>query len=718
MQDFCISKNFYLKTFFLSKKMVLVFFIFYFSCLNAQKDGIVDSLKLALMNSKSDTVRCNTYDKLIDVISNPEEQIKLNDQYKQLSQVNVNKTTSTHPLNFFYNRHLANAYNNSTVLAQHEGNLEKALADNFKSLHIREQIKDFNGVAQSLNNLGFFYFDRGNAPKAFEYFEKSLKIRLQLKNKYTIAESYNNLAGLYDSQGDTIRARELYTKGLILRKEIGDKKGISSSLNNLAGFYESQGDAAKALDYYNRSLYTIKELNDKTLTATVYNNIGQIYMSQRNFDSTMVYFNKSLELYSSVQDKTGQAYVLENMGSAMYYQKNYSKAKEYGERSLSISKVLGVPELMMANSGLLKRVYKKLNDPAKALEMYETFILMRDSLSNKSNREATMKSQFQYEFDKKEVVMKEKQEQEKILSHEKSRRMKIIIGFVVGGLILLLIFSIFIYNRLKITQKQKSIIENQKQLVEVHQREILDSINYAKRLQDAILPPLEEIKKHLPDHFILYLPKDIVAGDFYWFEQKDDLIFIAAADCTGHGVPGALVSVVCSNALNRTVLEFELTDPGQILDKTRELVINTFAKSGDTNVKDGMDISLCCINKKSNEVLWAGANNPLWYFHDNTFCEIKGDKQPIGKTENPTAFNTRRVQLEKNDMVYIFTDGYSDQFGGNKGKKFKHKQLNDILKSSTSHSMDEQKNILNESFVRWKGNLEQVDDVCIVGFRM
>jgi serine phosphatase RsbU (regulator of sigma subunit) len=270
---------------------------------------------------------------------------------------------------------------------------------------------------------------------------------------------------------------------------------------------------------------------------------------------------------------------------------------------------------------------------------------------------------------------------------------------------------------LKDKEKSNIVLEEKNKIIEEKNKDIIDSINYAKRLQEAILPPLSVIKKHLPESFVLYKPKDIVAGDFYWMEPFGDNVLIAACDCTGHGVPGAMVSVVCSNALNRALNEFKIRDTGKLLDKTRELVIETFGKS-ESEVQDGMDISFCAINAKENRLEWSGANNPLWYISNGEMKEITADKQPIGRQDGQKPFTTHVLTLQKGDVLYLFTDGYADQFGGPKGKKFKYKKLQEILLAISSLSMDKQKEMLDETIETWRGNLEQIDDVLIMGIRV
>ena len=266
---------------------------------------------------------------------------------------------------------------------------------------------------------------------------------------------------------------------------------------------------------------------------------------------------------------------------------------------------------------------------------------------------------------------------------------------------------------------QKELL-NQNLILEHKNSQITDSIKYAKHIQNAILPPINILKRHLKDSFVFYKPKDIVAGDFYWFEkQEDGLILFAAADSTGHGVPGAMVSVVCTNALNRAVKEFGLKDPGLILDKVRELVIECFQKS-ERDVKDGMDISLCAIDPNNRTLKWAGANNPLWVIKQDSdeVTIVKPNKQSVAITEKPVSFTTHTVELNEGDCFYLFTDGYADQFGGESSKKFMQKRLKELLLRIYKKPMELQKKLIHDNLLTWMGNLEQVDDICFVGVKI
>jgi serine phosphatase RsbU (regulator of sigma subunit) len=569
-----------------------------------------------------------------------------------------------------------------------------------------------------------------------------------------------------------------------------------------------EGNLEKAFSVYKKSLELQLQIDDKLGMGYSYINLGDVMKKKGDFKAALNYYEISKKIREEIKDYQGLSQIYLHEGD-LFLSNNRKKDAELSYlKGMEIAKKISYPELIRDASEKLYLNYKKIGNNKLAFEYYETFIIMRDSINNIETQKATIKQQTQYEFDKQQAIQKEKHDAEIKLQNEKAeadkKKQNIIIVSVSLVLIIVAVFSLLLYKRFKTTQQQKIIIEKkeketqaQKHLVEEKQKEILDSINYAKRLQEAILPPLDYINEHLPNNFVLYQPKDVVAGDFYWAEMKDDKFFIAAADCTGHGVPGAMVSVVCSNALNRTVNEFGITNTGNILDKTRELVLETFAK-GNAEVKDGMDISLLCIDKKNNKAFWSGANNPLWYVDpvtsstphsvtssevekstapgldsarpDNkTFNsiennitsstqhsvtsstphsvtsstqhsvtssevekstasgldssrpdikEIKADKQPIGKTDNPKPFTTHEIELKPGMQFYLFTDGFADQFGGPKGKKFKYKQLEELLLTYSNLTMQEQQQHLFDKFSEWKGDLEQVDDVCVIGVKV
>lgn len=357
------------------------------------------------------------------------------------------------------------------------------------------------------------------------------------------------------------------------------------------------------------------------------------------------------------------------------------------------------------------------------------------------------------ELKEKEAVLARNEElislqnSELVTKSSKIEQQKHIIWISVLFLIIVSVLGLVAYRSYKLKNKANQLVTHQKLEIENQHKEIIDSITYAKRLQEAIFPTLTSVKEFLPQSFIFFKPKDVVSGDFYWMEavsviknegrmrqsannekiaspNRNDIILFAAADCTGHGVPGAMVSVVCNNALNRSVREYGITEPGKILDKTREIVVGEFAKSNE-DVKDGMDISLCSLqfSESAATLHWSGANNSLYLIRptaQKTFelIEIKPNKQPIGKIDNPETYSTHTLELQKGDTIYLFTDGYADQFGGEKGKKMMYKPFKQLLLEFQEKSMQEQQEILEKHFENWRGNLEQVDDVCVIGVRI
>jgi serine phosphatase RsbU (regulator of sigma subunit) len=487
------------------------------------------------------------------------------------------------------------------------------------------------------------------------------------------------------------------------------------ALNNIAFIHAVNGDSDKELDCFNRSLAIYESLNDKKGMALTLGNLGTTYANNKEYSKAHDYYIKALLYNNEIDYNQGVAISNYNIGQNYIKQGEFAKGKPYAVASLELSKKLGFPADIRDAALLLSNIYEEENKGMAALSLHKLYMNMRDSVNSKETLSISAKQQAKYKYDKQKTIDDVEHEKLLALEQEDKEKQQILTSSIAIGLLLVIIFLFFVFNRLRVTRQQKKIIEEQKDIVEEAHKEIKDSIAYAKRIQSAILPQIKVVKAYLKESFILYKPKDIVAGDFYWMEHKDGKVLYAAADCTGHGVPGAMVSVVCNNALNRSVREYGLTDPGKILDKTREIVIQEFEKS-EEEVNDGMDIALCSI--EGNKLQYAGAHNPLWVIRNGEIIEIKADKQPIGKFDNPLPYTTHGFDLEQGDSIYVFSDGYIDQFGGEKGKKYKSRAFRELLLSIQDNSMEEQKAIIDNAFETWKGNLEQIDDVCVIGVKI
>ena len=589
-----------------------------------------------------------------------------------------------------------------------------------------ESVNNKKWMASALNTQAASFYLQGNYEEALIYYKKSLKIRKEIGDKKGIAASLNNIGIIYNRQGNYEEAFIYYKKCLKIENEIGDKKGIASSLNNIGIIYSEQGNYEEALIYYKKSLKIREELGDKKGIAASLGNIGNIYQEQGNYDEALIYHKKSLKIHNEIGDKYGIANSLYNIGNIYKKQGNLVEAVNYYKNALSFSKDINALNDVDDHSKALYEIYKQTGKSKQALELYELYIATRDTLAKQDAKEAATELKYQHRYETKAKVdsvdnLRIRQVKDKEIAKQqaelKAKQNQQIMLF--GGLGLVILFSLFMINRFRVTNRQKQIIELQKGEVEEKNKEILDSIQYAKRLQEAILPPKKLVKEWLPQSFILYKPKDIVAGDFYWMESVNGWIYFAAADCTGHGVPGAMVSVICSNALSVSVLDEGKTKPSEILNRTRELVIERFGRS-EQEINDGMDISLCALNYKTGTMQWAGANNPLWIIRSGTkeVEEIRADRQPIGSHLRENPFNNHELQLNSGDSVYLFSDGYTDQFGGDKGKKYKADNFKRFLLSIQDKDMDTQRTLLSEEFDSWKAGFEQVDDVCVMGVRV
>lgn len=626
-------------------------------------------------------------------------------------------------------KELSTTWNNLGLAYQRKGEFNTAIKNYEASLKAKRKIKDVKGAADALINIGWVNYERGNYAGSVVAFTRALESNESIKNEKGEVICLNNIGAIYVKQNEFKQAINYFSRSLKLSIKNDDKGGLIQCFSNLGSAYASLKDYDMAVKQFKKAWEVSEEVGHRVGVASNINNIGETCFDQGKFSEALPFYNKSLTIYKELNDFRGVAIALNNIGKIYLGQHNYPKTLSTAQEAHSFAmKGQNIEEIMNACM-LLYQSNKSIGKKSEALIWYEKYIMAKDSLFSEENHKEVVREGYRYSYEKQIAadsvkILETKKVSDALLAakHAENKQQKQRSYFLYGGLFLSLVFGGFIFNRFRVTSKQNVIIENQKLQVdkafdelEEKNGEILDSIIYAKRIQNAILPPRKVVKEYLSQSFILYKPKDIVAGDFYWLEHKGGKILFAAADCTGHGVPGAMVSVVCNNALNRSVREYGLTDPGQILDKTREIVIEEFEKSED-DVKDGMDIALCCL--EGNKLHYSGANNPLWIIRNGEIIETKANKQPIGKYKLEDPFTTHSFELQEDDSFYIFSDGYPDQFGGPKGKKFMYKAFRELLLSVQDKSMDEQKTIIDMNFETWRGDLEQIDDVCVIGVRV
>jgi len=679
---------------------------------------LIDSCLTIFHKSKHDTDKINAIVNIVEESWDDKIWPKYNLWLYYFTKNKLKKNASLNTTKKLY-KTIGSVLNNIGYYNSSKGNIPRALKYYEKSLVIQKKINDKTDVATSLNNIGSIHNKQGNITRALDYYLKSLKIYEELNNKNGLAQILNNIGHIYHNQEDYNLALEYFNRGLKIYTQLNHKRNVATLLNSIGFAYFKKKNIPKTLEYYNQSLSIREELQDKKGMASSYNNLGAAHENQLNHKVAMEYYLKSTELYVELGSKLGLSITLNNIGRIYFNKGNLSKAKEHINQSIKLAREIGSPDNIQQSAKLLSLIYEKEGHGLKALEMNKLYVKMRDSLNNENTQKATIRQQAKYEYEKEKVI-DDAQNQKLVAVEKKEKEKQKVISFAIAiGLVFVVAFLLFIFNRLKITRKQKILIEIQNQ-------EIVDSITYAKRIQEAILPTDEIIKSCLPCSFLFYQPKDIVAGDFYWVEKNRDTVLFAVADCTGHGVPGALVSVVCHNAMDRAIREYKLSDPGEILDRTRKIVTKQLNKPQSSeidsleSIRDGMDIALCKLDTNSNTLQYSGAYNPLWILREgaNEIEEIKADRQAIGKVDNPIPYKTHHVNLSNGDTIYIFSDGFADQFNGNTGKKMMRRGFKKLLVSMKNQTIEDQLKSINSHFFDWKGESEQVDDVCLIGVKI
>jgi tetratricopeptide (TPR) repeat protein/serine phosphatase RsbU (regulator of sigma subunit) len=640
---------------------------------------------------------------------------------------------------------VATAYNNIGNIYKDQGDFDNAIANYSLSLEIRTEIKDEKGIAASYNNIGLICEKQGDYAKAIEYHTNSLKIKEKIDNKKGIADSYLHIGLIYEDQGDYSRAMEYYQNSLSIQKKIEDIDGMGYSYGNIGTIYSKKGQAhidtcncsddkgyyAKSLESYQKGLQIKEESGDKRGIAIAYNNIGAIDQLRQDYKRAIIEHTRALKIFEEIGAQEGMVSSYNYLGVTYLKSGNYSKAELYSNTALKLAEEIGSLTEMKYAATYLWENYKKTGKYKKALEMHELYISTRDSLSSEENSRALIQQEFKYNYEKQSLADSlafEQKEQLKEIEHqnelvdEANQRYALYGGVIF--LILLAGVAFRGYNRKKrdnvLITSQKEEVELQKLQVEEAHKEIRDSINYAERIQRSFLATDDLLNNSLKDYFVFFQPKDVVSGDFYWATKLTNNNFaIVTADSTGHGVPGAIMSILNISSLEKAI-DKKLLKPAEIFNHTRDTIINRLSNDGSKDGgKDGMDASIISFDFDNNKFSYAAAQNPIWIIRKGELIEIKPEKMPVGKHHHDAVpFVGGEFEMEKGDVVYTITDGFQDQFGGIKGKKFKVKPFKEFLISIVDLPMVEQREKIQQTFTDWKGNEEQVDDVCVIGVRI
>ncbi len=747
-------------------------------CQNQLVDSVLqktetDSMYKALSSLRDDTVKVNR-------LNTFSEKIRMLNQYDSANSFGLRALAIATKLR--YNKGIAEACRNLGVVSSLRGDYPKAQEYSFKALAINREAGNKRGEVRNMGTIGYAYFQQGQLDKALDFEFKALEMAREIKDSDAEANMLSTLGDIYFNQGDYSKSLNFDFEALAIKKGLGDQRGISRNYYLISNIYQSQGNFDKALEYCNQALAINNKLGNKFTIAINLNSMGEIYRAEKKYNEALTYFNNSLALNKEIGAQKWLAVNLGNIGNTYslmgddiknnnkakdtlysnalaYYtraltlmegmgsninvaddmyrianiyakRKNYGKARALADSSLLLALQTGQKEAIR-NAYRLKSTLDSATGLYKAgWDDYKQYIIYRDSLMKELNEKKTLQAEMNYQFEQKQALEKAEQEKKDLQSEQDRKKQAMILDFFVAGFLMVLALAFFIFRGYRHKQqanviitkqkaeveKQRDVVEQQKGAIEEKQKEILDSIHYAQRIQNALLASDSLLKANLKEYFIFFKPKDIVSGDFYWATEKDNKFYLAVCDSTGHGVPGAFMSLLNMSFMNEAVNEKNIHSPHQIFNHTRKRLIEHISQNGG---QDGMDGILMELSTGPLSLRYSAAINLPLLIRNNKLIELNTDKMPVGASpKEGVPFQPYSVELMENDLIYAFTDGFSDQFGGAKGKKYKYRELCDKLLSIYMHPMHEQKQFLEEEFLRWKGELEQVDDVLVVGIKV
>jgi serine phosphatase RsbU (regulator of sigma subunit) len=691
------------------KRILFLYFIIYGSLSSIAQTPHIDSLSRLLKIAKEDTSKADLLNELARA------------HLFEFNDINKVYTYGAQGLKLSqklkYKKGIAYGLMHIGIFKRSHGDYREAIAYAAKSLELMKELKDKKGEGSCYINLGLGYSDMSNFPKAIDYTMKGMTLKEEIGDKKGVAAAANNLGNIFMDQNNIKEGLKYHLKALQIGLETNNKFSISISYDNIGRILSGQGRKDEALEYFKKAAKMSEELGDKMGMASNYNNIGTIYFEKNRMNEAFAYQLKSLKIAEGNKDKNAITTAYNSLGTIYVKKKNYPVAINYFNKAIHISKEIDLKQGVLEGYHSLMDVYKQLNNSEEALHYLDAYHNLNDSVLNRDNFRQLAELSTKYETEKKEkeilLLTKDKELNAKIIKQQQLVRWGLI-----GGLGLLFISIFSIYRRYHFKQRANRILERQKEVIQQKNNLITDSINYAKTIQEAVLPTARYIETLFPESFILYKPKAIVSGDFYWINKTGDRLICAVADCTGHGVPGAFMSLLGYNMLENIAKQMKNIEPVTILETLNGEVIKRLSAGNEKEiVKHGMDISLISIDKKNNMLHYAGAHNPVYIVRDKELIELKADKMGIG-TPHTGTFIKKAMELKKGDMIYLFTDGFPDQIGGPNRKKFYYPPFKELLVATSTNDMKTQREQLDVAHEQWLcEKYDQTDDILVMGIK-
>ncbi len=672
---------------------------------------------------------------------------------------------------------VANQYNNIGIIYFLKGEFNEALRYYYKSTDKHEKHDNIGySYAMTKNNIGLVYESQGDLFMAISYYDKSFKLFTEKSIPGTgIVLPLNNLGEAFQSQGNMEKAMEFFTKSLEISRKHRDIQTEAYTLNKACNIYLDKRMPGKARYYCEECLKKYERIEDKHGIALALIGMGDYFKLIGAFQAALEYYLRSQKLYHEIGDLQGISKSSSKIGEIYLIQNKYDNAYSFAKKAYRLAKEIGHYTDIQAASRLLYIIYNSKNDYKNALNYYTTYVAMKDSVHSLDIRGRLQEQYYRHQYETKAITdsieftktlkIKDLELQKQI---EETKRQRWVIYSFIAGLALVLGFSLIVLKlyldnkkankRLKlshteINQKNEEIIAQrdqismqhefvleQKNLLEKSHQRITDSIKYAELIQSALLPSKEQLSNAIPESLVFFKPSEIVSGDFYWFKEIGSKMYLIVADCTGHGVPGAFMSMLGIAFLNEIIRRANIKSTADILNVLRQEVITALnqEKSG-SRFNEGMDVSVIAIDKKSLEAEFAGASSSIYIIRTNnidllksssdaraitkhtkgdySLYEIIGDSMPVAKSSSEKSFKSHSFQMQKDDMIYLFSDGYIDQLNGKTNRRFTSKRFKNLLLQISNKSLIQKYNILESTLSEWKKDNEQTDDILIVGIK-